>query len=109
MPKKGITIRLDEDLIDRLEDEANEQGVSRSEYIRQILAERHREDELQQQINNLQQRLEDREERISELEDQLARRSQLEDKIEDVQIELREDRDDRNAPFFVKWYRWFRE
>ena len=54
MPKDSITIRLQSDLIDSLEAEADEQSVSRSEYIRQILRQRHEVDELQEKVDTLQ-------------------------------------------------------
>jgi len=108
MAKEGITIRLESELIDRLEAEAENESVSRSEYIRQTLRERHESEELREKVSSLRDRLETRENRISELEEQLARRSQLEDKIEDVALEVREDRQERDAPFVVKWYRWFK-
>ena len=109
MAKESITIRLQGELIARLEEEAEDEGVSRSEYIRQILRERDEREELREEVATLRERLESREERIEELEQQLTRRSQIEDKVEEVALEVREDREERNAPFFVKWYRWFRD
>lgn len=106
---QNVTVRLPEELIDRLDTEAEERDASRSEYIRQILSDRHKAGQLEGEIDTLQEELKRREQRISTLEEQLARRSQLEDRIEDMEVELREDRQDRNAPFFVKWYKWFRE
>lgn len=50
------------------------------------------------------ERLESREERIEELEEQLARRSQIEEKVDT----LAKQQEDDNAPFFIKWYNWFR-
>lgn len=108
MKRTQTTIRLRESLIEDLDTEAEERDVSRSEYIRQILSERHRAEELAEEVDTLRDELRRREDRISELEDQLARRSQLEDKIEDVALEVREDRQERDAPFVVKWYRWFK-
>lgn len=107
MAKESITIRLEGELIDRLESESDEDGVSRSEYIRQILREQGERRELEEEIRTLRERLETREERIDELENQLARRSEIEEKVEEVALEVREDREDRNAPFFVKWWQWW--
>jgi len=107
MAKESITIRLESELIEGLEGEADEESVSRSEYIRQILRERHTAGELADEIDTLQQRLETREERIDTLEEQLTRRQQLEDKVEDVALEVREERQEEDAPFPVRWYRWF--
>lgn len=87
MPSQGdkqqVAVRIPLRQKAELEAEAVEKGVSRSEYIRSILCERHRVDELEQ-------RLEIREERIDELEQQLARRSQLEEKIENLPAKVRE-------------------
>jgi len=109
MPRTQTTIRLEEQLIEDLDSEAEEKGISRSEYIRQILRERGESEELREEIDTLTQRLESREERIEELEQQLTRRSQIEEKVEEVALEVREEREESNAPFFVKWVRWFRE
>jgi len=105
MAKESITIRLEGELIEGLEEEAEEESVSRSEYIRQILRERGKSEELQEEVAALRERLEGREERVSELEEQLARRSNIEEKVDT----LAKRQETGNAPFFVKWYRWFRE
>jgi len=105
MAKESITIRLEGELIEGLEEEAEEEGVSRSEYIRQILRERGETEELREEVDTLQSRLESREERVSELEEQLARRSNIEEKVDT----LAKRQETSNAPFFVKWYRWWRD
>lgn len=107
MTRTAITIRIREEEIERLDQEANEEGVSRSEYIRQILDNRDRVDQLEEEMSELRDRLESREERIDDLEQQLARRSQIEDKVEQVAMEVREGKEEENAPFFVRWYRWW--
>jgi len=109
MSRTQTTIRLEESLIEDLDSEAEERDVSRSEYVRQILQERRESEELREEVNTLRDRLESREERIEELEQQLTRRSQIEEKVEEVALEVREDREESNAPFFVKWYKWWRE
>jgi chromosome segregation ATPase len=100
---RNVTVRLHEDTIDDLDNEADERDISRSEYIRQILRERHETEQLTEEVSTLQERLQTREERIDKLEEQLARRSQLEEKV-DV---LAKQQDEADAPFFVKWYRWW--
>jgi len=87
---QNVTIRLHEELIDRLDDEADNKGVSRSEYVRHILEDRHRVDELEEQVAALQDGVESREARIRELEEQLKQRSQIEEKV-DVLAERVED------------------
>jgi Arc/MetJ-type ribon-helix-helix transcriptional regulator len=104
MGEKPTTVRLQEELIDRLDQEADDRGLSRSDYIRQILRERHETDELRQEIEQLRDRLETREERVTELEEQLARRSRVEEKVDT----LAKQQTESDAPFFVRWYRWWR-
>jgi Arc/MetJ-type ribon-helix-helix transcriptional regulator len=45
MTREPVTIRLEKDLLDELDAEADAEGRSRSEYIRQLLRERHDETE----------------------------------------------------------------
>ena len=86
MPSQGdkqqVAVRIPLRQKAELEREAAERGVSRSEYIRNILADRHRVDELAE-------RLEIREDRIDELEQQLTERSSIEEKIEDLPDKIR--------------------
>lgn len=83
--RKQLSVRLAIRTIADLERESQELGVSRSEYIRQIIDSRHRADALEQ-------RLAVREDRIDELEQQLARRSQVEEKIENLPAQIQEQR-----------------
>jgi TolA-binding protein len=57
-----ITLRVPEDTLAALDDEADEHGVSRSEYIRDVLESRHEHaentDELREQIDDLETELE---------------------------------------------------
>lgn len=101
---QNVTIRLREELIDRLDEEATDKDISRSEYARQILDERHKSDELEQEVQQLTKRLESRENRIQELEEQLKRRSQIEEKVDT----LAKRQEEPEPPFVVKWYRWLK-
>jgi len=109
MARESVTIRLREELIERLDDEAEDQDVSRSEYVRDILNERHEAAALQEEVKELREQLDSRESRIENLEEQLARRSQVEEKIDEVALEVREERQSGNAPFFVNWWRWWQD
>jgi predicted DNA binding CopG/RHH family protein len=109
MGRKQTTIRLTESLLEEIDEEADGRDLSRSEYIREILQERHRADELADTVDDLRSQLEDREQRISDLEQQLSRRSQVERKVEELPDKIREAESEPDPPFFVSWYRWFRE
>jgi chromosome segregation ATPase len=105
MGRTQTTIRLRDELVDTLDEEADERGISRSEYVREILHERHRADELEKEMDTLRDRLEGREERVRALEEQLARRSEMEKKIEELPERVR---DDPTPPWPIRWYEWFR-
>lgn len=98
--KQQVAVRIPLRRKAELEREANEIGASRSEYIRSILEDRHRTGEL---VN----RLETREDRIDQLEEQLARRSQVEEKV-DVLAKRVESHDKPDPPFFIRWVEWWR-
>jgi DNA repair exonuclease SbcCD ATPase subunit len=78
-----ITLRLPTDLLEELDEEADEAGVSRSEHVRDVLRTR-------ADTNELRDRIEQKEDRIQQLEEQLARRSQLEEKIEALPDRVRD-------------------
>ena len=80
--KKQVAVRIPLREKAELEREASDQGISRSEYIRSILRNRHRADKLEK-------RLETRNDRVEELETQLGRRSEIEDKIENLPDKIR--------------------
>jgi metal-responsive CopG/Arc/MetJ family transcriptional regulator len=108
MARESITFRIDGDLLDEIDEEAEEEGVSRSEYIRQILRNRHQSDVLGEEVDTLEERLEAREERIETLEQQLARRSELEERIRDLPDKLRDVEAEPAPPWPIRWVRWFR-
>lgn len=78
-----ITLRLPNDLLQELNDDAAEHGVSRSEHIRNVLRTHENTDALRE-------RLEAREARIDQLEQQLRERSRVEEKIEDLPDKIRD-------------------
>lgn len=95
---KPLTIRVREETKESLENEADEYDVSVSEYVRELI-------EKGCEYEKLEERLAARERRVEELEEQLARRSQIEEKIDT----LAKREDEPEAPFFVEWWRWWRE
>lgn len=83
--KKQVAVRIPLRQKAELEAEAVERGVSRSEYIRGILDDRHR-------IVELEKRVERKQARIDELEAQLTERSRVEEKIEELPDKIRDGR-----------------
>jgi chromosome segregation ATPase len=78
-----LTIRIHAETKESLESEAAEYDVSVSEYVRQLIAKGREYDEIAD-------KLESKENRIAELESQLARRSQIEEKIENLPDKMRD-------------------
>jgi predicted ribosome quality control (RQC) complex YloA/Tae2 family protein len=125
MPRFSITVP--DDLDDWLEEQLDEDdpddsksGTARRHLKRAQRLDEHeadlddlvqayeRVDDLEAEVDDLRERLDSRADRIDQLEEQLARRSQVEEKV-DVLAERVEDRERAaDAPFFVRWARWFR-
>jgi Arc/MetJ-type ribon-helix-helix transcriptional regulator len=92
---KKVSVSLTGDHIDTLDDRQERgEATSRSAALREILDEydqmRTECEELRTQCEDLRTRLENREDRVDDLEDQLARRSQLEEKIEGLPDKVRD-------------------
>jgi predicted RNase H-like nuclease (RuvC/YqgF family) len=88
--KKQVAVRLPLREKAELEAEAAERGVSRSEYIRGILRDRHREDDLAEDISELQEQLDAREQRVEDLEAQLRERHDIKNEIQDLPDKIRD-------------------
>jgi Arc/MetJ-type ribon-helix-helix transcriptional regulator len=108
MPRLTVTITEEQsDLLDEMSGDAGAYE-SKSAAVRNFLQAGEERQALREEIARLEDRLESREARVAELEEQLARRSQVEEKV-DVLAERVEDRERAaDAPFFVRWARWFR-
>jgi predicted nucleic acid-binding Zn-ribbon protein len=106
---KKVSVSLEESQVTLLEERREDLDAnSRSETLRKILEEYedlHTEcEELRSECEDLRTRLDNREDRIEELEEQLARRSQVEEKVDTLAKRV----EDEDAPFFVRWLRWYR-
>jgi predicted nucleic acid-binding Zn-ribbon protein len=78
-----LTIRIQEDTKESLESEADESDVSVSEYVRRLIRKGREYDDLETEVDAKQ-------DRIRQLEEQLSRRSQIEEKIEDLPDVIRQ-------------------
>ncbi|WP_227355797.1 plasmid mobilization protein [Haladaptatus salinisoli] len=52
--RKNVTVRLAEEKVDELDNEASDHGVSRAEYIRNLIESRHEPDEVDAELDRLQ-------------------------------------------------------
>ena len=80
MPRRQTTIRLTESLVDELDREADEQGITRSEHIRQILSERHEMTVNAQRLETIEDRLHRYEDRLTDVESRLRHQEQQQSK-----------------------------
>mgnify|MGYP002763319574 CR=1 FL=1 len=89
MPR--LTVTIDDDQNELLEAVAGEDGEyeSKSAAVRDFIQAGEERQELEAEIRRLRDRLESRNERIDELESQLRKRSNIEDKIEDLPDKIR--------------------
>jgi Arc/MetJ-type ribon-helix-helix transcriptional regulator len=109
---KKVSVSLENEHVDRLDERQDEGDAdSRSAAVRQILDDYDRLrtecSDLRTECEELRERLESREQRIDDLEEQLARRSQVEEKV-DVLAKRVDETDEPAPPFPVRWVRWFR-
>lgn len=93
---KKVSISLTEDHLDVVDERQDgDDAGSRSEAVRQIVDEyerlRSEYEDLRTEAEDLRTRLDQRECRIDDLEEQLARRSQLEQKIENLPDKIRDE------------------
>ena len=114
-----VSVSLGDKHLERLDGRQERNGVgSRSAAIRDMLDEyvemrtecedlRTECEDLRTECEDLRSRLDAREDRIDELEEQLARRSQVEEKV-DVLAEKVEHQDElTTAPFWVRWREYY--
>lgn len=100
---KQITLRLPEDTLDELEAEAEERGVSRSEHIRDILDDRHRVEQLEARVDELETEVERQQRARRQL---LEQREEHDELVAAVQEERSVERRRREAGVMTraKWW-----
>lgn len=108
MPR--LTVTITEDQAELLEEISGDDAEydSKSAAVRDFIQHGEERRELEREIARLEERLETREERIDELEDQLARRSQIEEKV-DVLATRVEETEEPEPPFVIRWWQWWRD
>lgn len=123
-----ITLRLDEDTLESLEGEADENGVSRSEHIREVIDSRHEADDLRseheeevermrrehaEEVRALRDRIEELETDVERLENEkqliLEQREENTELVEYVEHErsLQERRERRQSAPAWKRAKWW--
>jgi metal-responsive CopG/Arc/MetJ family transcriptional regulator len=107
---KRITVSLEEEQVDLLDELSSDDGPcdNRSESMRFVIAEYEADRELDERIEELEERERDLENRLEESRRREIARDKTQQEIDTLREELHETRDERDAPFFVRWYRWYR-
>lgn len=100
---KTVTFKLDPELVDDLDDEADEAGVSRSEYLRNIIESRHDTDELEAEIEDLENRIEDLRNQLASANTRIDAANEI---VEYVEEERTVERHRRHAGLLTraKWW-----
>jgi chromosome segregation ATPase len=93
----SISLRLDDDLLESLDEEAEEIGVSRSEYIRDTLESRNEADVLQSELNELQAEYKELEAHYDDLKRQLDTAKGRLEEYSELQEEYAELKDEYEA------------
>ena len=93
------TIRMPEDLLDDLADEAEEEGISRADYIRSLLRQRTEYDELRRENERLRRQLQavnSRQDDVDELVEYVEEEREIQQRREERQ----------SAPVWTRAKRW---
>jgi metal-responsive CopG/Arc/MetJ family transcriptional regulator len=102
-----ITLRVDEDVLDEIEQEAEEAGVSRSEHIREVLRTRNEHDEIrteyEERIESLETELDRAQRRTRQVLEQKEERDELIRYVEQERS-LQEDRVRAGIVTRAKWF-----
>lgn len=98
-----ITVSLEPEQVELIDELSGDGGPceSRSESMRYVIAEYERDRDLQQQVADL-------EARLDESRNREIARDRTQEEIAQLRDEIREEERDSDAPFFVRWLRWYR-
>lgn len=89
----SISLRLNDEILESIDEEAKEKRVSRSEYIRDTLEARHESDVLRADLDELQTEYETLKTKYDELQRQLAAVNSRQDDVTELVEFVEEQRD----------------
>ena len=106
---KRITVTLDESQVDLLDELSSDVGPcdSRSESMRFVISEYESDHELAERVEELEDENQALENRLEESRRREIARDKTQQEIDTLREELHDARDEDDAPFFVRWYRWY--
>lgn len=91
---QNVTLRMDEEFVETLDSEADERGLSRSDYIRNILKSRDDTNELQREIDALQRKNGDLRSQLQAANQRIDASNEIVEYVEE-QRELESSREER--------------
>lgn len=109
MSKDTVTTRVESETHDYISTQSEARDVTKAQVVRELIERGREADQLEERVDALEKRLERREDRIDDLEEQLARRSQIEEKVDTLATTVEEQQGQTDAPFWVRWLRYYRE
>ena len=107
MPR--LSISLSDGRYDRLEKMVDDGVVkSKSKAVNKLITRGERVEELENEIEELEDEIDSLENRLEESRRREIARDKTQQEIDVLRDELADARDETDAPFFVKWWRWYR-
>lgn len=104
-----ITVSITEEHVELLDELSSDSGPcdNRSESMRFVIGEYEADRQLEERIEELEDENQALDNRLEESRRREIARDKTAQEIDTLREEMQEGRDD-DAPFFVRWYRWYR-
>jgi len=103
---KNVTVRLTEEYVETLDEEADDSDLSRAEYLRELI-ERGREAEAtQQELEATQARVEDLRRQLQQANSRERDVDEIVTYVEEERLDRQRERERRRAPIWRRW-KWY--
>lgn len=96
------TVRVPEDDLDKIEERADEKGISKGEFIRQAIRHELNSPRLPEHVNMLEERVEELEQRVRELEEPTTSQEFINNVIERTIPNALKKKDDSEEGFYTR-------
>ena len=105
-----LTVTIREEQTELLDSLSGDDGPcdNRSESMRFVISEYEKQLDLESEIDELEDEINSLENRLEESRRREIARDKTSQEIDVLRDELEEARDETDAPFFVRWWRWYR-
>ena len=103
---QNVTLRMEDDLVESLDAEADDRDLSRSEYIRNILASRHDESALQRKNDQLQAQVDDLRSQLQATNQRIETTNELVEYVEEQRLAENRAEQRRHANVLRRSWWW---